>query len=151
MWTYLKADDDVDLAHFVLTFITIFGRVTLTRELRVECIRHDEANDDQHISQEHYFCMLHPISRCSADQVVTPLIDEPMQNTKAKEDGEAEHLVDVESVAQYYREEKELQYLLLTLLEHVFLLYDANITKENPNKQIGELHEQYNDRIEEDK
>ena len=94
--------------------------------------------------------MLHPVSGTAADQVVTPLIDQPMQNTKAEEDGEAEHLVDVEGVAEDDGEEEELQDFLLALFQHVFLLDDADVAKEYPDQQIRKLHQKDNNCIEED-
>ena len=128
--TYFEADNHVDLAHLLVT-VESFG---VRGELRVESVGDDEADDDQHIAEQHDLGVLHPVSGSPADQVVASLIDKPVQDAEAEEDRQPKHLVDIEGVPQHNGQEQELEDLLLALLEDVLLLDDPDVSKEDPDE-----------------
>ena len=97
--TYLKSDDDIDFAH--LLFIVF--RVLRCRELSVECVRDDEADEDHDLCEHHDFEVLGPLSGAARDEIVTPLLDEPVKAAVEEQESQSEQLVDVKGIPQHER------------------------------------------------
>ena len=126
------------------------GWYALACELAVEGVGHDETDHDKDIAEQHDLGMLNPVPRATTDEIVAPLVYQPVQDAEAEEDCKAQHFVNVERIPKDDRQQEKLQDLLLALLKDVLLLDDANVAEEYPNQQIGELNKDDNNGIKED-
>ena len=95
MSTYLKSNNNINLAHLlVLIFL-------LESKLIVEDVGDDKCNKNHDVAQQHNFEVLVAIPRPPRDQVVGPLVHQPVDDAEKEQDREAQHLIDVECVPKH--------------------------------------------------
>lgn len=116
----------------------------------VESVAEDEANGEEYVGKDHHLDVLRDLDCASADNVVSPLVDEPVEHVEHEKADDGGHLVDVECVPEDDAQQQEVKHLLLALLKDVLNFDDADVAEEQRNHHVAQLHHEDSEEVEDD-